>query len=131
MDNNDIVSFDLAKRLKECGFNEPCNAYWYKSRINSDEMALSIINNYADHNNDDWYVPHCSAPTLWQAQKWLREKKNVDLEIRVCLVDAEREYRPYVLLPNDLIALPTYKQYEQALQEGIHAALELINPTTE
>ena len=127
MNPEDYVSYPLALALKKHGFDEPCDHYWYKVYTNSDEMNMRQAS-ADDFNNDDWDVPHCSAPTLSQAQKWLREKKKIDIELRIWMVGDTREYRPYIMPPkkHDFIAYPPEKSYELALSAGIAAALELI-----
>ena len=126
MNPEDYVSYPLALALKKAGFNEPCDHYWYKVYTDSDKMEMRQAS-ADDYNNDDWSVPHCSAPHIYHAQKWLREK-GIDIEIRVWIVGNEREYRPYIMPPKcrDFIAYPPKKLYESALSAGIAAALELI-----
>ena len=125
----DYVSYELAIALKAAGFDEPCDHYWCRVYKNSDkiEMRQSLA---ADYNNDDWYIPHCSAPTLWQAQKWLREKKGI--AINVIAHDGGLYDYDIVFLPNAIETenipdrSPWCRTYEEALSEGIDSALELI-----
>lgn len=129
METTDYCSYELSKALKACGFDEPCDHY-YCAFDNETDVRFWGIHPAQSQNgftNPDGKVI-ADAPTLAHAQKWLREERDVDIELIVYLVDAKREYRPYILLPTNLIACNTYKQYEQALQEGIKAALELIKP---
>ena len=61
------VSFEVAKLLKEKGFNEGCpNTYDIYSRL----MSYS---NYNVKPSDIW------CPTLQMAMKWLREVHNIDI----------------------------------------------------
>lgn len=62
----DFVDFDLAKKLKEKGFREKVNAYYGKHE-NIFEVHPSL-----DMNDNDY---RCSAPTISQVLKWLRDKK--------------------------------------------------------
>jgi len=68
MIKEDYVSFEVAKRLKEKGFNEPCNGrYSYRG-------GNVIIENYPISNESLKYHPNIdgiSAPTLQMAIKWL------------------------------------------------------------
>ena len=76
----------------------------------------------------------CSAPTLWQAQKWLREKKGI--AINVIAHDGGEYHSERIILPNCMMpetrawyvgtTTPLVDAYEQALSAGIAAALELI-----
>lgn len=81
-----------------------------------------------DYNNDGWFVPHCSAPTLWQAQKWLRNKR---IKVYALLADDNIRYEWSIYDRNvrdniDSNRGDDYKTYESALSAGIAAALELI-----
>ncbi len=141
METNDYCSYELSLALKKAGFDEPCDHYWYKEFTNSDEMALRQAS-ADDFNNDDWDVPHCSAPTLWQAQKWLRDKCGLHINVIPCVDYAEdadgRRCDEWYFWGYDIECIATativtesnsqFDTYEQALQEGIKAALDLINP---
>ena len=65
MITEDYVSYEVAKLLKEKGFNEPC-FYYYKDKVLMFSPFLKGRNSY----QTDTY----SAPTHQMAMKWLREK---------------------------------------------------------
>ena len=67
-----FVDFELAKKLKEKWFREKVNAYYGKHE-NIFEVHPSL------DMNDCYYS--CSAPTISQVLKWLREQKKMYLEI--------------------------------------------------
>ena len=88
----DYCDYDTCVALKELGFNEPTLAY-YLGFLSSKPLLYLVIdkdcmpedgvnvfdllsnsNKYKDSKNID-------APTLWEAQKWLREKHNLHIEI--------------------------------------------------
>lgn len=89
------VSFEIAKLLKEKGFNEKCHSAWlYNPRENNSEyfveyLAKGIKNNTEleqfNEPDTDWAY---SAPTLQMAMKWLREVHKIDIcvcrELEVC-----------------------------------------------
>jgi hypothetical protein len=64
--NEDFVSFDLGMKLKEKGFREKVNAY-YGKRENLFDVHPAL-----DMNDSEY---RCSAPTISQVLKWLREEK--------------------------------------------------------
>ena len=63
----DYVNFEIAKLLKEKGFDWEC-LNWYSTKGN--------LYHYADsfEIDLDGITELCSAPTLQMAMKWLREK---------------------------------------------------------
>lgn len=67
----DYVSFEVAKLLKEKGFNEPTLAYAY---------GQDMVDYYSQPKvTDDYNVEagRYPLPTLQMAMKWLREEKNI------------------------------------------------------
>jgi len=76
MITEDYVSFEVAKLLKEKGFDEPCHALYHNGE---DKIFFGLdVDSY--HNtvlNMDCYA----CPTLQMAMKWLREKYNLHIII--------------------------------------------------
>lgn len=121
--NEDYVSLEVAKLLKENGFNWYCRAlYAPNSEVLS--HSLGVSNTY----DVDVYA----APTLYMAQKWLRDEKDIHIMIDACASGY------YAVLwktngtfiktlvdkgPNDGGVWDTF---EEALQTGILEALKLI-----
>jgi hypothetical protein len=71
---NTPVSFELAKLLKEKGFDRKCRNFYY---TDSDEILESA---YCDnHNNAS--VSICSAPTIAEAVMWLYENHKIWVSI--------------------------------------------------
>ena len=68
MIKEDFVSFELAKLLREKGFNEFCYYYYMENG------GIKLTNNDKEHN----FYPR---PTLQMAMKWLREVHNIDIDI--------------------------------------------------
>ena len=68
----DFVDINLAKKLKEKGFREKVNAYYGKYE-NIFEVHPSLDMNDCDYR--------CSAPTISQVLKWLRNEKNIHIVI--------------------------------------------------
>ena len=69
MITEDYVSFEIAKLLKEKGFNECCYGYYYEPK--------HLSHNTFDITNSELEEDSCSAPTLQMAMKWLREVHNI------------------------------------------------------
>lgn len=77
METTDFCSYKLSKTLKACGFDEPCG------------KSLKII---PGTEREEWDEEECQWCTvqdieyypkisLWQAQKWLREKKGIAINV--------------------------------------------------
>ncbi len=140
MNPEDYVSYPLALALKKAGFDEPCHyGYSVKMRL---EPKLSfgdpkMVHSKAPKNYNDNRkgiakgLEFCSAVPLWQAQKWLREVKRI--EVNTSWESIKRYWFFYTNLMDvpDIVNLEdisdsVYSTYESALSAGIAAALELI-----
>lgn len=128
METNDYVSYELALKLKECGFDWKTDHLYRKDADNGDQNMLihSGFDNYNEHwSASDW----CSAPSLYAAQKWLRKEKEMFVEVTS---DALYDWGFFILeLDEDanigvVRGSEIYHSYEQALSAGITTALELI-----
>lgn len=127
METTDFCSYELSKRLKDCGFDEPCD-HLYNGHGN--------LNRYADtdrinRNTNGHHTPSCSAPTLAHAQKWLREVKRCDVTVYAQPYNGLPFYTGYILFEGDETEVlddnrQWFDDYEKALSETISAALELI-----
>ena len=133
MNNEDYASYELAKKLKECGFAEPCDSYYIKANAPDGTAWIVPTTDREDFNADSdcpFCKPLCSAPTLAQAQKWLREVKGI--AINVIAHDGGKYEYDIVFLPNAIETdnipdrSPWCRTYEEALSEGIESVLELI-----
>lgn len=128
METTDYASYDLALKLKACGFDEPCDHY-YCAFDNETDVRFWSIHPAQSHNcfanPKDKVI--AAAPTLWLAQKWLREKHHIS--VRVSYIAYHKAwFADWLNLDSgefdDTDA--TFATYEEALSEGIETALELI-----
>ena len=133
MNNEDYASYELAKKLKECGFAEQCDSYYIKDNAPDGTAWIVPTTDREDFNADydcPFCKPLCSAQTLAQAQKWLREVKGI--AINVIAHDGGKYEYDIVFLPNAIETdnipdrSPWCRTYEEALSEGIESVLELI-----
>ena len=108
--NEDFVSFELAKKLKEKGFDWRVD-YAY----DNDGECKYIITEY-----DVDYIP---APTISQVLKWLRKEKKIHIrpsvyhigwDFDITTTEGERIYD----------SIGRYKSYEQAALAGIEYYLD-------
>lgn len=154
----DFITFEQAKILKELGFDWKCTHYYDDNgtltpsfeEVSADggyEYTISINNlagnfNLQNGEDDEW----CSAPTLAQAQKWLREVKKSDI-----LIDKENNFyigvfwNPFMetyqsiekfsISRSDNFAsengMYDFDTYEECLSKGITQLLNLLTDKTE
>lgn len=84
MIKEDYVSFDIAKLLKEKGFDEKCSHYWQNET--SEYSMPKEIYKWTDSalaNTEISDSERFSAPTQSLALKWLREVHNIVIEINM------------------------------------------------
>lgn len=77
MDN--FVTFEIGKKLKEKGFIHGYNLYGYKPIYTDVNTIVLIWNNGAYEK--DYFGENIPCPTISQVLKWLREEKNIHIEI--------------------------------------------------
>lgn len=117
-----FVSFDTAKLLKEAGFNEPCH------------------NSYDNVNGFRWFKIGESTPKGWVpcptqalAARWLRDVHHIN--VYACF-DYERFderkwffTREHTMVNDDsavYCSITSYNSYEEALEAGLKHGLELV-----
>lgn len=132
MITEDYVSFETAKLLKEKGFDEPCNSFYeYKKRLYIHDMDEYFPNGMKNSDHDKENNKGISAPTLQMAMKWLREEKNIILDICpnldldcMCI----GTYCRIVYKDNERVTLDAdyddFATYEEAVEEAIKYCLE-------
>ena len=126
MITEDYVSYEVAKLLKEKGFNEPTFTYYNNDGdlMNScnfcGSYTLGCFNNVKDEK------VNCAAPTLQMAMKWLREVHNLHIDVD----PSEGNWNPTVLELEDWSCavkfgdnIPIQDSYEEAVEEAIKYCL--------
>ncbi len=122
MITEDYVSFEVAKLLKEKGFDEP--TFWFYVGDGTKYLAHKTL-------NGDWY----RRPTLQMTMKWLREEKKIGIEVNTIfdLDDDNKWYYEYGFCIFQLSGTfkkiaecdyDGYKTYEEACEEAIRYTLE-------
>ena len=135
--HENYVSLEVAKLLKEAGFDWECNEFWMRyidgdgDKLNyTDEFYLKNGNslNWNDNVQSMSYdkpdvVIRFSAPTLSVAQKWLREVKGYEIYVR----KSELYYGDYIFYLNGACYVHQhFLTYEEAQEAGIKKCLTLI-----
>ena len=70
---NEFVPYEIAKELKELGFNEPCLAWWFKDSVVS--VPTETRSFWSDWNVT---VTRISAPLWQQVFRWFIEKHQLN-----------------------------------------------------
>ena len=122
------VSLEVAKLLKEAGFDWECTHYYSVNTLHEPNNGfIHIYKQYEalfyDHNRTK--MPVYSAPTLEVAQRWLREVKNIDVfayrnepkDKFESIVSFNKKWSTTGMCINT---------YEEALETSIKKALEII-----
>lgn len=151
METTDYCDYKLSLALKAAGFDELCRAHYTNDYVNDDPEDLSrevkFHYDWSSPYNYNRVVGNASAPTLWHAQKWLREKKGVVVTVGFEPIDDSdlvytntiNRYNPeggknvwdcwdtyYSLNGSGNTYSGGWDSYEEALSAGIASALELI-----
>lgn len=134
MNNEDFVTYEQALALKKLGFREPCLHYYEEG--DTKKLHENFNNNeYKDIHISDLYYSFNSrnvsiiidAPTLAQAQKWLRKNKHIHVEPNIVNENTFRysiKSIPYSLCRS---TRDIFNSYEEALSTGITECLKLLN----
>lgn len=151
MSKEDFVSFEQAKRLKKVGFDWNCNHYIDErgkiSENTKDDFFCSCYENLNDanfalHDKSGNLLDYCSAPTLAQVCKWLREKHNIHIQIEsvigkrwtydvVDIKPIQDISGEYISRMPERVGYPVINTYEQAQSVGIDVALGMLENKNE
>lgn len=136
------VSLEVAKLLKQAGFDWKCNGVFLSE--DGTQYAFFKSDAACDNNNSKYNPYNISAPTLDVAQRWLREVKLVSVESQVVKWFNRNQtnecsiFWKYIITSIDISSEETFysivdfdnglefNTYEEALEAGIKKALEII-----
>ena len=111
----DYVSFEVAKLLKEKGFDEYCSKSYFKMDKTLKESGFS-----------EWEkVNEIKAPTQSLAIKWLREVHNIFIEIGTS-IDLNGNYHfSYTILDNECKYIRRgYSDFDWNYEEAAETAIK-------
>ena len=135
----DLVTFEIAKKLKEKGFREECllhytdTGYLFCNSIDTYDRPNQELD-YSDFRkcfNNGNSIGLVDAPTISQVLKWLRKEKDIDIVISPVffydgVLGKMREYGCKVFTPS--LNKPEHcgyqEEWEQAAIAGIEYALD-------
>jgi hypothetical protein len=119
----DLVTYQIALKLKEKGFDIPCEMYYHiHDDIEDSIMSLESTGGWCDfYNSKNRY--RCAAPDIPQVLKWLRKEKSIYVTVYVGHEDWF-EYRIVQLINNKRCSSNhVYKTYDDAILAGIEYVL--------
>ena len=122
----DYCDKDLSATLMKMGFMGFGYFYYEKdsSKLKATHQSLTVRTAKA--------LGHTLAISLYEAQKWLREEKNIDISITISPFEYFATIREFVFWNGkySFVTPPTYpngaKTYEEALLEGIKEAVKIL-----
>lgn len=130
MNKEDLVTYEQALALKKLGFDLKVNHYYDDEGYiienladYSEEVPDGEYTSYDNFNYEDF----CSAPTLEQAQKWLRKYKDL-----IVIPHPRRDCKGNVVWYFTIFNSGNYKysseynSYEESLSAGITECIKLL-----
>ena len=132
----DYCDYETCVALKELGYKVPTSAYY----MPKNSQLIFVINQFRGGAAMDCFYSNNSlpkecmasdfidAPTMWEAQKWLREEKKLFVEITIEAFDQTYIWEIYRTENSILIAFgdSSHNTYEEALSEGIKEAVKIL-----
>ena len=127
----DYCDYEICVALKELGYKTPTSAYYIPNNetlyfVSNPYRGGYVIDCFHSHNSlreDVMTHDFIDAPTMWEAQKWLREEKHLHIEIR-WFSNMWYEYEVKEAEGNVLAEGSAFKTYEEALSTAIYMATE-------
>lgn len=129
-----FVSFDTAKMLKEAGFDVPCRGIYRAYRIGTSvfhEYDRKSAKDDLCRNAVDGFQYEYLAPTQALAARWLREKHRIALDVAFIPPSIDGDvWQYFVGKIDDMIWEGEYETgrkyatYEQAMEAGLSFTLK-------
>ena len=127
----DYCDYETCVALRELGYKVPTSAYY----ITNDTTLYFVSNPFRGGYAIDCFYSHNSlregvvtsnyidAPTMWEAQKWLRENRNLHIEVGYNPILSWYVYRVWEH-QDEIAEGEVFPTYEDALSTAIYMATE-------
>ena len=134
----DYCDYDTCVALKELGYKVPTSAYYMPNNnqlifVSNPFRGGYVIDCFHSHNSfpkDVMTHDFIDAPTMWEAQKWLREEKNIIVEV---FVDDDSDtpityniYKDGECVCHHHGKYWSVKEWSEALLKGIKEAVKIL-----
>lgn len=137
MITEDYCSYEIAKLLKEKGFDEYC---WKLYELGDCDKPVLLSGFELSEESSFWNNKYlelykkehchindiCSAPTLQMAMKWLRETHGIDIIIEITNPKNRKYYCMIWDGNNNSHILDLFDSYEEAVGEALKFCLEIL-----
>ena len=117
----EFVTYELALRMKQLGFDEPCFMYWWKGE--NDYILTDLIEGEARTND-------FKAPLFQQAFRWFREKYQLYHEITIYNTGVIN-YISKVTSSKGQYHIGIYKLYEEAELFCLEKLIDIVEGKSE
>lgn len=132
-----FVSFETAKMLKEAGFNAPCKGVYITDRTGYYEFREYDNKQTKDDlcwDTEDGFQYEYLAPTQALAARWLREVHRIVVDATFIPPSTDgNAWRYFIGEMDDMVwngdYVPSdefYETYEEALEAGLQKTIKLI-----
>ena len=128
----EFVSYEIALKLKELNFNEPCAAcygsYVHKTselflNINNPVNIETLVREKTGFNRPTFYV---KAPTYSQAFRWFREKYNIHNTIHLLIINPKIYEGSVKNNLGRVVFMKEFTIYEEAELECLKKLIEIV-----
>jgi hypothetical protein len=136
----DYCSFEIAKLLKEKGFDGECRMTYrehdmqmiYYTPNPNDLLDFTTNREKLEKHSKKQHCDYALCPTHQMALKWLREVHDLHIVVYPWQADNEEKaihwcctvYKSFAHLGNDVYTNETPKSYEQAVEAALKYTLE-------
>lgn len=125
--NKQFTTYEIALKLKELGFNEPCLGFFALTDENGNSIFQLSKNPHYDTSDDG--VTSC--PLWQQIIDWFRDAHNLEVGVGYCFF-ATKNKKKYqtIIISNNYLSYDcsgSYDTYQEARESAILKAIELYN----
>ena len=137
--NKDYCNYDTCVALKELGYNQYTSLRSYAGEGGVRLWDFDGEPKYKEGElialSDMYDIPmdgnEVAAPSLYEAQKWLREEKQIDISITLYMEGYAATIKHFYVFEGEFawkepIVLQCCKSHEEALSEGIKEAIKIL-----